>query len=178
MVTRLALSITAGALFIHRRSVIRFYDCIAWLAQITMFLTLGMLAAPSRLLVQGTTVTRVSRLLGVSSAYVPEHRPIMELDESTGLSNNLRELIVPYGSAVAGRAVVDLCLPPDSLIALISRGGRFIVPNGGTVLEEGDVLFILASDAEAPFVQRVLACRREDGGRCGCVHPEDRRKDN
>jgi len=253
------MGITAGNReFIHRRSVIRFYDGIAWLAQITMFLTLGLLASPSRLLsvsgagiavafflmlvarplsvwvslagsgftvrerlmvswvglrgaspivlsifpmlagipdadfifslvffvvivsvlVQGTTVTRVSRLLGVSSAYVPEHRPIMELDESTGLSNNLRELIVPYGSAVAGRAVVDLCLPPDSLIALISRGGRFIVPNGGTVLEEGDVLFILASDAEAPFVQRILACRREDGGRCGCVHPEDRRKDN
>jgi len=78
----------------------------------------------------------------------------MELDESTGISNNLRELIVPYGSAVAGRAVVDLCLPPDSLITIISRGGRFIVPNGGTVLEEGDVLFILASDAEAQFVQR------------------------
>jgi len=35
--------------FLHRRSVIRFHDGAAWLMQITMFLTLGLLVFPSRI---------------------------------------------------------------------------------------------------------------------------------
>ena len=35
--------------FIHKRSLIRFHDGLAWLMQITMFLTLGLLVFPSRL---------------------------------------------------------------------------------------------------------------------------------
>lgn len=35
--------------FLHRRSVIRFHDGIAWLMQITMFLTLGVLVFPSEI---------------------------------------------------------------------------------------------------------------------------------
>ncbi|HCK66352.1 MAG TPA: potassium/proton antiporter [Anaerolineae bacterium] len=35
--------------FLHRRSVIRFHDGIAWLMQITMFLTLGLLVFPTEI---------------------------------------------------------------------------------------------------------------------------------
>ncbi|WP_299025662.1 potassium/proton antiporter [uncultured Thermanaerothrix sp.] len=35
--------------FIHKRSLMRFHDGLAWLMQITMFLTLGLLVFPSRL---------------------------------------------------------------------------------------------------------------------------------
>lgn len=35
--------------FIHKKSLIRFHDGLAWLMQITMFLTLGLLVFPSRL---------------------------------------------------------------------------------------------------------------------------------
>jgi cell volume regulation protein A len=36
--------------FIHKRSLIRFHDGLAWLMQITMFLTLGLLVFPTRLI--------------------------------------------------------------------------------------------------------------------------------
>ena len=36
--------------FVHKRSLLRFHDALAWLMQIVMFLTLGLLVFPSRLL--------------------------------------------------------------------------------------------------------------------------------
>ena len=45
----LAGLIMGKADFIHKRSLVRFYDGTAWLMQIVMFLTLGLLVFPSRL---------------------------------------------------------------------------------------------------------------------------------
>jgi cell volume regulation protein A len=41
--------VLGNASFIHKRSLIRFHDGLAWLMQIAMFLTLGLLVFPSRL---------------------------------------------------------------------------------------------------------------------------------
>jgi len=35
-------------------------------------------------------------------------------------------------------------LPEDSLIVLIARHQEIIVPNGNTIIEQGDSLFVLA----------------------------------
>jgi potassium/hydrogen antiporter len=40
--------VMGNSIYIHKRSLIRFHDGLAWLAQIGMFLTLGLLVFPSR----------------------------------------------------------------------------------------------------------------------------------
>jgi len=42
-----------------------------------------------------------------------------------------------------GQALRDLALPEDTLIALIRRDGKMIIPRGGTVLKDGDRITIL-----------------------------------
>lgn len=39
-----------NAVFVHKRSLLRFYDGLAWLMQIVMFLTLGLLVFPTQIL--------------------------------------------------------------------------------------------------------------------------------
>jgi len=46
----LAAIVMGNTQFIHKKSLIRFYDGVAWLMQILMFITLGLLVYPSRLL--------------------------------------------------------------------------------------------------------------------------------
>ncbi|MCL4868552.1 MAG: potassium/proton antiporter [Anaerolineae bacterium] len=46
----LAALVAGSSDFIHKRSLLRFHDGLAWLMQITMFLTLGLLVFPTRLL--------------------------------------------------------------------------------------------------------------------------------
>jgi potassium/hydrogen antiporter len=49
LATYLSAVVLGNASFIHKKSLIRFYDGIAWLMQIIMFLTLGLLVFPAQI---------------------------------------------------------------------------------------------------------------------------------
>ncbi|MEZ5298953.1 MAG: TrkA C-terminal domain-containing protein [Ilumatobacteraceae bacterium] len=56
----------------------------------------------------------------------------------------LHEVTVPPTSAVAGCALLDLGLPAGVLVVLVRRGHRSFMPQGGTILESGDDVLIVA----------------------------------
>jgi len=68
----------------------------------------------------------------------------------------LTDMIVSYGSQAAGQAVASLGVPARALIVLISRGDKYIVPNGSTVIEEGDVLLVLAPEKDRKTLQAII----------------------
>ena len=59
-------------------------------------------------------------------------------------------------SALAGKAVRDTELPEASLIGLIQKGDKVIVPRGDTRLAEGDVLTIFAMRNSVADVERLF----------------------
>ncbi|WP_299754860.1 potassium/proton antiporter [uncultured Pontibacter sp.] len=223
--------------FIHKRSLTRFYDGIAWLMQILMFLTLGLLVFPSHVLpvlgvgvlvslflifvarpisvfismaffksswqdkvylswvglrgavpivfatypllaglnrsdmifnivffivltsvmLQGTTLKLVADWLGLS--LVEDATKRMQLGEDLGYNakNELVELQLGPESSGIGKSLVQLQLPKTSLIVLIDRGGRFVTPNGQTVLEPYDKLMVMVdNEAELNGVREIL----------------------
>lgn len=220
----LAAMILGNAQFSYKKSLTRFHESLAWLTQIVMFLTLGLLALPSRLprvmsdgllisaflvflarpvsvflslaftrltvreklmvswvglrgavpiilatfpllaglhqstiffdivffivvtsvLLQGTTLTWVAHKLKLAHKAIKRPRVPLEFVPAGISSNDLVEVPLEAGSPLVGLPIAELGLPNDVLIVLLGRGDEFIVPKGGTMLEEGDTLLVLA----------------------------------
>jgi cell volume regulation protein A len=220
--------------FVHRRSVANFHDGLAWIMQIVMFLTLGLLVFPSRLvpvagaalltsvflmcvarpaatflslswarmpvrelllvswvglrgavpiilatfpllagvpgadtifnlvffvvltsvLIQGTTVPLVGRWLKLNAPAAAPAEDGAPLRMPAKLKARLAEVRVAPLSPAAGRQIVELRLPEQVLIVLVSRNGEQRIATGGTRLEAGDVLTVLAGPADLAALQR------------------------
>ncbi len=229
--------------FVHKRSLLRFFDGLAWLSQITMFLTLGLLVFPSQIvpiagagllisaflmlvarpvsvfaslalsshnwreksflswvglrgavpivlatfpliarvpdaqlmfnlvffivvtstLLQGWSLRPTARLLGVDAPSEQKRHYPIEFSPIEGVDTDLVDLIVPYNSAAAGKSIVELGMPEDSLIVLLSRDESFIVPSGGTVLQEGDTVLVLVNKTNLPEVRTILGRQHHPG---------------
>ena len=69
----------------------------------------------------------------------------------------LMDFILPYNSGVVEKPLVDLGLPPESVITVIVRDDKYLVPTGTTILRPGDVLLILLNKASIPEVNKILS---------------------
>jgi cell volume regulation protein A len=225
---------------VHKTSLLRFHDAVAWLMQIVMFLMLGLQVFPSQLvtvlgeglllsavlmllarpaaififltftrftfkenlliawvglrgavpiilatfpllagipnaghifnlvffivltsvLFQGTSIPVVVRYLGLATSRPSKPRYALEFEEGQGSEATLMDFIIPYNSAVVEKAVVDLKLPEQSVITLISRNNQYIVPTGTTRLQGGDVLLIILNKASIAEVNRILSASK------------------
>ncbi|MBP7765695.1 MAG: potassium/proton antiporter [Deltaproteobacteria bacterium] len=112
-------------------------------------------------LFQGTTIPYVARLLKVDAPLIRKRNYSIDFDGSSKSDMKLEDFIVPYGSKAAKQPILNLGFPKDILITLIIRGEEYITPRGDTVLEEGDVLLLLASAESLPAVQRILNKKKQ-----------------
>jgi len=106
-------------------------------------------------LLQGTSIPFAARWLGVDVAV--ERRPApSDISTVASASARLREVRVPPGSTTAGKRLLDLGLPPGALVVLMRRGDHVIMPDGGTAIEAGDVLVILADERAHAAIQPLV----------------------
>jgi potassium/hydrogen antiporter len=214
---------------IHKRSLIKFYDGQAWLMQIILFLTLGLLVFPSRIipligpgllisaflifvarpigvfaslaffksnirsklfiswvglrgsvpivfatypvlagipkaelifnlvffisvtsvLLQGTTLSYVAKLLHVSVPAKAKRRIGFDFETTDHIKTELQEIVLTGNSKAIGKRIVELQIPATVNILAVKRGDIYIVPNGSTLLQENDIVSVLAEDKHA-----------------------------
>jgi cell volume regulation protein A len=99
--------------FIHKRSLTRFHDGLAWLMQIAMFLTLGLLVSPSQLWPLAGLATLGSAFLILIA------RPVAVFLSLFWAKLSLRELILLSWLGLRGAAPIILATFP--LVAGIER---------------------------------------------------------
>ncbi|WP_026842610.1 potassium channel family protein [Citrifermentans bremense] len=59
-------------------------------------------------------------------------------------------------SAVAGKAIREMALPAESVIAAVIRGGKLLVPRGDLVLQAGDEVLAVVHAGEIPRLSALL----------------------
>jgi cell volume regulation protein A len=107
-------------------------------------------------LLQGWSIPLVARLLRVDAPFERQRKYPLEMVASDGINTELVDLVLPVGSSAVGRPLVELGLPRDTLVVLIGRNEQYLVPTGGTVLEEGDTLLALAGKDQLGRLKEIL----------------------
>lgn len=73
----------------------------------------------------------------------PEVAQLFEIE--SGLAS-LVDMEVPEGGEVVGRAIRDLSVPDQCVVAALIRDEEFVVPRGDTVVEAGDHVIFVGPD--------------------------------
>lgn len=73
----------------------------------------------------------------------------------------LVEEIIPAGSPVIGKAIMNLNLPDECVIAGIIRQGKMVVPRGMTTLEEGDEVLAVTDRAGTEKLAAILGAHNQ-----------------
>jgi cell volume regulation protein A len=105
---------------------------------------------------QGTSVPFVAHLLKVDAPEKVKPNYPIELTDRNLIQAQLEEVIVPFHSKAAGKSIVELSLPQQSLIVLVCRNEKFFIPNGATVLQEGDILWVLADGGDLKKLHKIV----------------------
>jgi len=66
------------------------------------------------------------------------------------------EIEVPAASPALGRPLKDLGIPDDCIFPLVIRREKAVIPYGETVLEAGDQLIAVTSEASEATLRHIL----------------------
>lgn len=99
------------------------------------------------LLTQGTTVSYMAKLLGLSEKEKKQGNEFgMELPEE--IKSAMSEIEVLPSVIAKGNRLMDLTLPDNTLVVMVKRNNRFFIPKGRTSLQENDKLLVITDNDE------------------------------
>ena len=125
------------------------YPMIAGLAQSDMIFNLVFFIAITSVLVQGTTLPAVAKMLHLTVPGRAKRRSGSDLEFIDPTMSVREEVLLPHHSIAGGRRIVEINFPKTAKILLVVRGKDYITPVGSTVLRGDDRLLILAENEKA-----------------------------
>ncbi len=133
------------------------FPLVAGVAQAELLFDIVFFITLTSVLLQGTTIVTMARWTRVLGVAAKRPRYPIEFTPTEGIRNELVEVEVSPESPVVGKRIVELKLPRDVLIVLVSRGEEFIVPSGSTAIFAGDTLLVLGDQRAVSDVKAHLA---------------------
>ena len=99
------------------------------------------------LIVQGTTVIAAARRLGLVEEEAPQADDFgIQLDDD--MPTSLHTLVLTEEHFINGNTLGSMSLPQGSLVIMIKRSDKYMVPNGRLALHPGDTLLLMQESAE------------------------------
>jgi len=113
--------------------------------------------ALTSLLLQGTTLAALARYWNLTAVTSRQRAFPLLFNPDESIDSHMADITVEAGSAADNRKIMDLQLPENTLVVLVSRKERFVVPQGSTILRGGDRLMVLLMESDAPGVRQLFA---------------------
>ena len=132
------------------------FPLVHGLEQAELFFSIVFFVVVTSVIIQGTTIPMVARLLHVDTPLKERTRYPLELDSTIDTKAALKEVEIEPLEYACGKLILELNLPDNVLVTLINREGKFIVPSGTTVVQEHDKLLILAAREDIPAIRKLL----------------------
>lgn len=95
------------------------------------------------LVIQGTTVSHMSRWLGLSMP-MPKTGNDFGVELPEEIDSDLRDLTVTTELLANGNTLKEMNIPQGTLVMIVKRGDAYLVPNGQLQLELGDKLLLIS----------------------------------
>lgn len=100
------------------------------------------------LIVQGTTITSISRLLGLSMPQPKTGNDFgVELPDEIG--SDLHDMTITADILAKATTLKDMNLPKGTLVMIVKRNDEYLIPNGSLRLQEGDKLLLISEKAKS-----------------------------
>lgn len=133
------------------------FPLVAGIQQAELFFSIVFFIVVTSVLLQGTTIPMVARLLGVDAPIEEKTRYPIELEPSVDTKTALKEIVISDEDLAVGKQILELGLPENVLVTLINREGRFFVPRGTTEIQQKDKLLILTDKKNLDEIQRLIS---------------------
>jgi cell volume regulation protein A len=132
------------------------YPLLAGAEKAQMIFNVVFFISLSSVLIQGSTLHLVARWLHLTLPEGLKQRSPhdMELVEST--KSILTQTVLPGTCEMAGKPIVQAGLPLSTTITMIKRNDKYLIPDGSTVLQPGDTLFLLSENTDS--LNEALEC--------------------
>jgi potassium/hydrogen antiporter len=122
------------------------YPLLAGIPKAELIFNLVFFISVTSVLLQGTTLSFVAKLLHVSVPPTVKKNTDLDFESSARIKSEMEVFTLPKNAQAAGKKIVDLAVPASINIVAIKRDGLYITPNGSTQLLANDNIHVLAED--------------------------------
>ena len=123
------------------------YPMIAGIEHAGMFFNIVFFITIVSLVVQGTTVSFVARLLNLSKPLEKTGNDFgVELPEE--IDTDLRDMTITQEMLEEADTLKDMNLPKGTLVMIVKRGDEFLIPNGTLKLHVNDKLLLISEKSK------------------------------
>lgn len=123
------------------------YPLIAQIPQASLIFNVVFFITILSLLIQGTTVSYMAKLLGLTEKE-KESKNNFGLELSEDIKSAMSEIMVESSLLEQGNRLMDLTLPDNTLVVMVKREDSFFIPKGKTKLKPGDKLLVITDNDE------------------------------
>lgn len=131
------------------------YPLLAGVPHSNMVFNIVFFVVMTSAFVEGSGIGPVARWLGLLEEGAPPRPITLELAAMERLNVDMVEVELSENSRGVGRRLAELNLPEYITVSAIYRNGRVIAPRGSTMLQAGDVLFMLTPKEKSNRIRAV-----------------------